>query len=58
MNVLYKKRYFSSVGIDSSEEGKEYLVNVWQTDLSINDPQKDDAYQEYKEKVKEDILHG
>lgn len=35
--------------------GKEYLVNVWPTDLDINDPERDTKYQEYKEKVKEDI---
>ena len=35
--------------------GKEYLINVWPTDLSINDPKKDTKYQEYKEKVKQDI---
>ncbi len=36
-------------------KGKEYLINVWPTDLSINDPEKDTKYQAYKEKVKEDI---
>lgn len=36
-------------------EGKEYLVNVWPTDLSINDPERDTEYQAYKEKVKQDI---
>ena len=36
-------------------EGKEYLVNVWPTDLYINDPARDTKYQEYKEQVKEDI---
>ena len=36
-------------------EGKEYLVNVWPTDLYINDPARDEEYQAYKEKVKEDI---
>lgn len=35
--------------------GSEYLVNVWPTDLSINDPKKDTKYQKYKEQVKEDI---
>ena len=35
--------------------GKEYLVNVWPTDLTINDPIRDTKYQEYKIKVKEDI---
>ncbi len=36
-------------------QGKDYLVNVWPTDLSINDPQKDKDYQAYKEQVKKDI---
>lgn len=35
--------------------GKEYLVNVWPTDLDLNDPAKDDEYQEYKETIKKDI---
>lgn len=35
--------------------GKDYLINVWPTDLSINDPKKDKKYQAYKEKVKQDI---
>lgn len=36
-------------------KGKEYLVNVWPTDLSLNDPSRDKAYQEYKKQVKKDI---
>lgn len=36
-------------------KGKEYLVNVWPTDLSINDPKRDTKYQLYKEQVKKDI---
>lgn len=36
-------------------KGKEYLVNVWPTDLSINDPERDTKYQDYKEQVKKDI---
>ena len=35
--------------------GKEYLVNVWPTDLSLNDANRDTLYQEYKEEVKKDI---
>lgn len=34
-------------------EGKEYLVNVWP--CTGNNPESDTKYQEYKEKVKEDI---
>ena len=36
-------------------KGKEYLVNVWPTDLNINDPSRDKEYQAYKEQVKKDI---
>lgn len=36
-------------------KGKEYLVNVWPTDLNINDPKRDSQYQKYKEQVKKDI---
>ena len=36
-------------------EGKEYLINVWPTDLTINDPANDTKYQEYKKQVKKDI---
>lgn len=39
----------------SIPEGKDYLVNVWPTDLSINDPVRDKEYQEYKEQVKKDV---
>jgi len=35
--------------------GKEYLVNVWPTNLNINDVARDTKYQEYKEQVKQDI---
>lgn len=36
-------------------KGKDYLCNVWPTDLSINDPSRDAKYQNYKDQVKEDI---
>ncbi len=35
--------------------GKDYLVNVWPTNLEINDPERDYEYQEYKKQVKKDI---
>lgn len=36
--------------------GKDYLVNVWPTDIdNINNPETDTKYQKYKETVKEDI---
>lgn len=39
----------------SIPKGKDYLCNVWPTNLNINDPLKDAEYQEYKKQVKEDI---
>ena len=39
----------------SIPSGKDYLVNVWPTDLEINDPEQDTKYQAYKKTVKEDI---
>lgn len=39
----------------SVPQGKEYLVNVWPTNLAINDPERDVEYQNYKEQVKKDI---
>ena len=36
-------------------KGSEYLVNVWPTNLNINDPERDTEYQAYKEQVKQDI---
>ena len=36
-------------------KGKEYLCNVWPTDLNINDPSRDTKYQNYKAQVKKDI---
>lgn len=35
--------------------GKDYLVNVWPTDLDLNDVERDTEYQAYKEQVKKDI---
>lgn len=35
--------------------GKDYLVNVWPTNLEINDPARDTNYQNYKKQVKKDI---
>ena len=36
--------------------GKEYLVNVWPTDIdNINNVEKDTKYQEYKNQVKKDV---
>ncbi len=36
--------------------GKDYLVNVWPTDIdNINNPERDTKYQNYKSVVKEDV---
>lgn len=35
--------------------GKDYLVNIWPTDLELNDPKRDTNYQNYKKQVKQDI---
>ena len=35
--------------------GKEYLVNIWPTNLYLNDYRNDTLYQEYKKQVKQDI---
>lgn len=35
--------------------GKEYLVNVWPTDLDLNNVANDYKYQQYKEQVKKDV---
>lgn len=35
--------------------GKDYLVNVWPTNLDLNDVARDTKYQAYKEQVKTDI---
>ncbi|MBR2109596.1 MAG: CapA family protein [Ruminococcus sp.] len=36
-------------------EGKDYMINIWPTDLSINNPEADENYQAYKKQVKKDI---
>ena len=36
-------------------DNKEYLVNVWPTNLETNDINNDNEYQEYKKQVKKDI---
>ncbi len=39
----------------SVPSGEEYLVNVWPTNLDLNDVERDTKYQEYKTQVKKDI---
>ncbi len=36
-------------------DGKDYLVNIWPTNLDINNPEADEEYQAYKKQVKKDI---
>lgn len=36
-------------------DGKDYLVNIWPTDLGINNPETDTEYQNYKARVQKDI---
>ncbi len=45
---------YGTNGIPVPSDSK-YLVNVWPTNLSINDPKRDTEYQAYKEQVKKDI---
>ena len=45
---------YGTNGIPVPNDSK-YLVNVWPTNLSINDPKRDTEYQAYKEQVKKDI---
>ena len=45
---------YGTNGIPVPSDAK-YLVNVWPTNLSINDPKRDTEYQAYKEQVKQDI---
>ena len=42
-------------GTNGMPVSDDYLVNVWPTDLKINDPSRDTNYQEYKKQVKKDI---
>ena len=42
-------------GTNGMPVSNDYLVNVWPTDLEINDPDRDTKYQDYKTQVKADI---
>ena len=53
-NITYTMLNYT-YGTNGMPVSDEYLVNVWPTNLSINDPTRDTKYQEYKEQVKKDI---
>ena len=53
-NITYTMLNYT-YGTNGMPVSDDYLVNVWPTDLSINDPARDSKYQAYKEQVKLDI---
>lgn len=53
-NISYTMLNYT-YGTNGMPVSDDYLVNVWPTDLEINDPDRDTKYQEYKKQVKEDI---
>ena len=53
-NITYAMLNYT-YGTNGMPVEESYLVNVWPTNLSINDPAKDTKYQAYKETVKADI---
>ena len=53
-NITYSMLNYT-YGTNGMPVSDEYLVNVWPTNLSINDPSRDTKYQEYKEQVRTDI---
>lgn len=53
-NITYTMLNYT-YGTNGMPVANDYLVNVWPTNLDINDPSRDTKYQNYKEQVKEDI---
>ena len=53
-NITYTMLNYT-YGTNGMPVANDYLVNVWPTNLSINDPSRDTKYQNYKGQVKEDI---
>lgn len=53
-NITYTMLNYT-YGTNGMPVSDSYLVNVWPTDLEINDPSRDNKYQNYKEQVREDI---
>ena len=53
-NITYTMLNYT-YGTNGMPQIKNYYVNIWPTDLDINNPASDTAYQAYKEQVKADI---
>jgi len=53
-NITYTMLNYT-YGTNGMPVADDYLVNVWPTNISINNPSIDTKYQEYKEQVKQDI---
>ena len=53
-NITYTMLNYT-YGTNGMPVANDYLVNVWPTDLSINDPSIDTKYNDYKEVVRADI---
>ena len=53
-NITYTMLNYT-YGTNGMPKIKDYYVNVWPTNLDLNNPETDTKYQEYKNQVKEDI---
>ena len=53
-NITYTMLNYT-YGTNGMPQIKNYYVNIWPTNLDINDPGSDSAYQAYKEQVKADV---
>ena len=53
-NITYTMLNYT-YGTNGMPVANDYLVNVWPTNLDINDPSRDTKYQNYKEQVKIDV---
>ena len=53
-NISYTMLSYA-YGTNGMPIGEDYYINVWPTNLEINDPERDTNYQNYKKQVKEDI---
>ena len=53
-NIKYTMLNYT-YGTNGMPQIEDYYVNVWPTDLYINDPARDTAYQNYKTQVKKDV---
>ena len=53
-NIKYTMLNYA-YGTNGMPRIEDYYINIWPTDLTINDPKRDTKYQDYKEQVKKDI---